>query len=146
MPNLDQINTIVIVMMENRSFDHMRGYLSLPPFNRADVDGQSTDPAWLARFVNVDKGQSVRPFLSTNPYTLPPAFDPPHERPNVAVQMGPLQNGAYPMNGFVSAIPDKVSVDPDVRRLVMAYFGAEQAPISHFFASNFTLCDRWFCS
>ena len=29
MATLDQIDTIVIVMMENRSFDHMLGYLSL---------------------------------------------------------------------------------------------------------------------
>ncbi len=146
MPNLDQINTIIIVMMENRSFDHLLGYLSLPPFNRTDVDGQSTDPAWLARFVNVDGNQSVQPFLSTNPYTLPPGFDPPHERPNVAAQLGPLQNGAYPMNSFVSAIPENVSADPEVRRLVMGYFGSDQAPITHFLASNFTVCDRWFCS
>ena len=28
-PALDQIKTIVVVMMENRSFDHMLGYLAL---------------------------------------------------------------------------------------------------------------------
>ncbi len=27
-PDLDPIKTIVILMMENRSFDHMLGYLS----------------------------------------------------------------------------------------------------------------------
>lgn len=29
MAGIDQIKTIVIVLMENRSFDHMLGYLSL---------------------------------------------------------------------------------------------------------------------
>ena len=29
MAKLDPIKTIVVVMMENRSFDHMLGYLSL---------------------------------------------------------------------------------------------------------------------
>jgi len=146
MSNLDKIKTIVVVMMENRSFDHILGYLSLPPFNRADVDGQSTDPAWLARFTNTDKGQPLQPFLSTNPYTMPNEFDPPHERPYVAQHLGQLANGQYPMNGFPSAIPDSVSADPAVRRLVMSYFGAQQAPINDFFAKNFTICDRWFCS
>jgi phospholipase C len=41
--DLNLIKTIVVVMMENRSFDHMLGYLSLPPSNRKDVDGQSLD-------------------------------------------------------------------------------------------------------
>lgn len=146
MPNLDQIQNIVVVMMENRSLDHMLGYLSLPPSDRTDVDGQSTDPAWLARFINMDKGQPLQPFLSTNPYSLPDKFDPPHERPYVAQHLGILQNGLYPMNGFPSAIPDSVSADPAVRRLVMAYFAAQQAPTNDFFANYFMICDRWFCS
>src|ERR1700738_5280279 len=36
--NLGKIDHIVVLMMENRSFDHMLGYLSLEG-NRADVDG-----------------------------------------------------------------------------------------------------------
>lgn len=146
MPNLEPIKTIIIVMMENRSFDHMLGYLALPPFARKDVDGQSSDAAWLAQFTNVDQGQRLQPALSTDPYTLPRGFDPPHERSNVANQLGSLDNGAYPMTGFVSAIPTKVSGDVGVRRLVMDYFGADQVPMSHFLATHFTICDRWFCS
>src|SRR5664279_4762517 len=130
MVKLDPIKTIVVVMMENRSFDHMLGYLSLPPFNRADVDGQSTDPAWLTRYTNKDQGQPYQPFLNTNPYDMPAEFDPPHERSNIKDQIGDLQSdGTYPMNSFVSAIPKGVSSDPAVRRLVMSYFGAAQAPM-----------------
>jgi phospholipase C len=32
---LRDVDTIVIVLMENRSFDHVLGYLGLPPFNWA---------------------------------------------------------------------------------------------------------------
>ena len=46
--DLSQIKNIVILMMENRSFDHMLGYLSLPPAGRAEVDGQSLDPRLVA--------------------------------------------------------------------------------------------------
>jgi phospholipase C len=141
---LDRINTIIIVMMENRSFDHMFGYLSLPPSNRTDVEGISNDPGWLARFTNKDQGQGYQPFLNIEPHTMPAEFDPPHERSNVAANIGALQNGAYPMNGFVSGIPANVSDDPAVRKLVMGYFGAAQVPISDFFAKNFTVCDHWF--
>ena len=143
---LDPIKTIIIVMMENRSFNHIYGYLSLPPFNRTDVEGLSIDPAWLAKFTNADQGQSYQPFLNTDPHTMPAEFDPPHERSNVAANLGPLQNGAYAMNGFVSGIPANVSTDPAVRKLVMGYFGAAQVPISDFFSRNFTICDHWFSS
>lgn len=144
MATLDPIKTIIVVMMENRSFDHMLGYLSLSPFNRKDVDGLSNDPAWLAKFTNYDSGQSIQPFLNTDPYDMPGDFDPPHERPNMAGNLGTLQGNVYPMNGFVSSIPSLVSTKQDVRNLVMSYFGAEQVPMSNFFAQNFVVCDRWF--
>lgn len=59
--NLSKIDHIVVVMMENRSFDHMLGYLSLPSVatgdvvgrGRADVDGLTGDEfnhaGWLGR-------------------------------------------------------------------------------------------------
>jgi phospholipase C len=146
MPALDHIDTVIIVMMENRSFDHMLGYLSLPPTSRAAVDGQSTEPAWLSRFTNVDQGKPFIPALSENPYTLPVGFDPPHERANVAAHLGTLQHGEYPMTGFVSAIPSSVSADPATRGLVMEYFGAAQVPMNDFLARHFTICDHWFAS
>ncbi|HWV99194.1 MAG TPA: alkaline phosphatase family protein [Candidatus Acidoferrum sp.] len=146
MATLDDIKTVVIVLMENRSFDHMLGYLSLPPYNRTDVEGQSTDAAWLSKFANADGGQVFQPFHNDDPYFLPPGFDPPHQRENVAAHLGVLNNGQYAMNGFVGAIPQQVSTNPDDRRLVMGYYGADEAPINQFFASNFTICDHWFCA
>jgi phospholipase C len=146
MPTPNDIKTLVVVMMENRSFDHMLGYLSLPPYDRPDVLGQSLDPAWLAEFANPDGNQSFQPFHNTQPYYLPPGFDPPHQRSDVTHHLGSLNNGVYPMNGFVNAIPQGVSSNPDHRRLVMGYFGADEAPINHFFATNFTICDHWFCA
>ena len=51
---LDRINTIVVVMMENRSFDHVLGYLSLPEYGgRRDVDGLvdlATDPRFASEY------------------------------------------------------------------------------------------------
>ena len=146
MASIDDIKTVVIVLMENRSFDHMLGYLSLPPYNRTDVEGQTADPAWLAKFANLDGGQLVQAFHNTDAYYLPSGFDPPHQRENVATHLGVSNGGVYPMNGFVGAVPPSVSTNPDHRRLVMGYFGAHEVPINHFFASNFTICDRWFCS
>src|SRR2546427_11650187 len=34
------VDTIVLVMLENRSFDHLLGWMSLPPYgNRTDIEG-----------------------------------------------------------------------------------------------------------
>lgn len=144
MGDLDKIKTIVVVMMENRSFDHMLGYRSLPPLSE-DVDGQSADPQWKSKVANLDvDGTTTPPFLNTNPYSLPPGFDPPHQRSDVEKHLGPINNGVYPMNGFVGTIPAQVSSSPENRGLVMSYYGAKQAPMSDFLANNFTICDRWF--
>src|SRR6516165_3482962 len=48
--NLDRIEHIVVLMLENRSFDHMLGYLSLEG-GRSDVDGLK------AEFSNSYNGQ-----------------------------------------------------------------------------------------
>ena len=40
MTSLDRVDTIVVVMLENRSFDHMLGHLSYGPYaNGSDADG-----------------------------------------------------------------------------------------------------------
>ena len=49
---LDLVDTVVVVIMENRSFDHMLGYLNLPGPNRIRVEGLQSDTAWLKAHAN----------------------------------------------------------------------------------------------
>src|SRR5258706_2446930 len=85
--DLSNVKTIIVVMMENRSFDHMLGYLSLPPWSRANVDGLNDDPAWLATNANPHNGTSSPPFHLTRPnHPLP--GDPLHDRAHIAQQLG----------------------------------------------------------
>ena len=58
--NLGKVDHIVVLMLENRSFDHMLGYLSLE-HGRGDVDGLR------AEFVNEHRGRSIRSIISTPP-------------------------------------------------------------------------------
>jgi phospholipase C len=57
---LEAIDHIVVVMFENRSFDHMLGCLSLPPDQggkaRSDIDGLSGPSRNVNRFENRDYG------------------------------------------------------------------------------------------
>ena len=77
--DLDRIKQIVVVMMENRSFDNMLGYLSLPPHSRADVEGLGKIANWEDAYASVYKSEKYRPFVLTDPYR-PIDADPPHER------------------------------------------------------------------
>src|ERR1044071_2502983 len=99
--SLDSIKTIVIVMMENRSFDHLLGYLSAPPFKWNNVDGIRSESAWLDSVASVYQGSKYRPFLCSDPYSLMDA-EPPHERNEIALQMGVHTNNKFPMDGFVT--------------------------------------------
>src|SRR5438445_13742550 len=99
MAALDQIRTIVVVIMENRSFDHVLGYLCLPQHGgRTDVDGLvnlDTDP----RFASEYDQQIYRPFPMADGRLL---HDLPHSRRDVAVQLA--QTGAVPaLRRFVPA-------------------------------------------
>src|SRR5882762_8180673 len=51
--DLNLIKTIVVVIMENRSFDNLMGYLNLGPYNGNKLEGVSADPAWLDKVASV---------------------------------------------------------------------------------------------
>ena len=85
--SLESIETIVVVVMENRSFDHMLGYLSLNAFGgRTDVDGLRDDPGWLASVSNLNPFDGHR--YQPSPLTYMQTPDQPHERVNIAQQLG----------------------------------------------------------
>jgi phospholipase C len=135
------IEHIVIVMMENRSFDHMLGYLNLPPWNamRPAVNGVSLDPAWIQRYTNMLDSRQFAPHAFTDRQI----DDPPHTRPTVAMQLGTSAGGAGPMTGFVASYAQRKQ-RPRALSHVMGYYTAPDVPILDFFARNFTVCDRWF--
>ena len=117
-------------MMENRSFDHMLGYLSLQ--GRADVDGLQ------AGFANEYQGRSY----------------PVHHLPNTAVAVDPdhsadavdLQLGGGNMYGFVASYAATLASrgaveDPGA---VMGYYDGVDVPVYDHLADQFVVCDRWF--
>jgi phospholipase C len=136
MPTLEQIDTIVIVMMENRSFDHLIGYLSLPDFGvRLPVDGIPNSPALRIQYAN--PGPPNNFLYEQIPLCEYRIADPPHERTNIAQQLGtPDAAGVFPMKGFVSSAQG----DPEV----MQYYGPTVIPVTDFLARNFRICDKWF--
>src|SRR5438552_2716672 len=131
---LDLIDTIVVVIMENRSFDHMLGYLSHPDFGkRPDVNGQRAEQRWLDCFTNEWNGKRQAPFHAT-PRDM--ADDPRHERENFCLQFGAdFKPGApYPMNGFMRNYAQGPVLSPDELTQVMGFFTPAEIPITAFLA------------
>jgi len=139
MPPLDQVDTIVVVLLENRSFDHILGYLSLAGAGRPAVEGLSADPAWLEQHAN----DGVEPFALAQQVI----DDPPHEQATIALQLGSpaAPGGPCPMNGFVASYRQRQPPPADPR-LVMGYYNAPSVPTFDFLARNFTVCDHWFAA
>ena len=141
MAALDRIETIVVVIMENRSFDHVLGHLSLPQFGgRTDVDGLinlDTDP----RFANEYQQQIYRPFPMTDG-RLP--HDLPHSRKEIAVQMA-LSGGTPTMSGFVQAYVE-TSHSTVEQPPPLGYLTPDAVFMSNFLARNYLVCDHWFAA
>lgn len=130
--NLDKIDHIIVLMMENRSFDHMLGYLSLEN-GRTDVDGLQSDMS------NSHEGRTypIRhlPREAFNNLLL----DPSHTRDAVAEQL------ANNNSGFVKNFARKLIPGLD-HSLIMGYYTAADLPVYDHLARHFCICDRWFCS
>ncbi len=112
--DIRRIEHIVIVLMENRSFDHVLGYLSRPG-GRPEVDGIGDD-AWRAAHANPGAGASLAPF-ALNIEVIP---DPPHERDTIAMQIG-TAGTPDTMRGFVQSYASR-QPPPDDVSLVMGYY------------------------
>jgi phospholipase C len=150
MANLDQIDHFVFLMLENRSFDHMLGYLS-----RSDtpspiaVDGLSTDPVWLESKANYEAdGKPPSRIEKLGASQL--IDDPPHGWENVDLQIntpGDLP-GPNPMGGFVKTYVDAWEAEEHRRpadpAAVMGYYDHNAVWAFDFLARNYRVCDRWF--
>lgn len=136
---LDLIDTVVIAILENRSFDQMLGYLNLPGTDRIELEGLQADPQWLQQHAS----GGVQPFA----FSVEAIEDPPHEFATIALQLGTpaTPGGSCPMNGFVESYL-KRSPPPTDSRLVMGYYDRASVPLFDFFARNYMVCDHWFAA
>jgi phospholipase C len=129
--NLAKIEHVVVLMLENRSFDHMLGHLSLEA-GRDDVDGLRSGLS------NTYKGKRY-PIRHLHRTALTKPEDPCHGGACVAEQVA---NG---MGGFVANYATSRPEAPHVD-LVMGYYDGADLPTYDHLAREFAVCDRWFSS
>ncbi len=129
--NLKKVDHVVVLMLENRSFDHMLGYLSLED-GRSDIDG-------LKRGMSnshAGKKYGVHHLQRT---ALTKPEDPCHGGACITEQ---IANG---MSGFVKNFVKSRPKAPHAG-LVMGYYNGADLPVYDHLAREFAVCDRWLSS
>ena len=133
---LANIDHIIVLTMENRSFDHMLGYLSLPygkgGMNRADIDGLR-----VGEF-NMCNGRTIKSFRLPYGDTI---FSPGPD--NSFEPTARAMNGGR-MDGFAQVHGDEYG--NTMAHRVMGYHSYDNVPIYDALAREFAICHRWFCS
>lgn len=148
---LGPIQHVFVLMLENRSFDHMLGMSGIPGINGLNGTETNTHPAG---------GAPVRVSSDARDITDP---DPPHEFPHVFQQMTGQRMPSAPaaMNaiydddtkitrqGYAAAYAqhadgDRINVSDG--QGVLKCFTKTTLPILTTLAEEFGVCDRWFSS
>jgi phospholipase C len=131
-PKGNPIEHVVVLMMENRSFDHYFGSLALDEC-RADVRGLS---AGLAN-TGAD-GRTVKVF-KLDDYCQ--ELDPPHGFDASKIQYANGTNG-----GYLLAMDREHPGHPLSNNKVMGHYTRADLPFSYAVADEFTICDRYYSS
>jgi len=146
------ISRFVVLMLENRSFDHLFGYLKSVNSKVAGLTGKE--------FNRKDPNSSVDPPIHVSrASSFVMRFDPGHEYYDVQVQLyGPTKNTApdlppianlptepAPMLGFVSSAAEAVDYAGD-ENLIMECFQPDQLPVLSTLANEFALFNFWYSS
>jgi phospholipase C len=135
---LANLKHIVVLMMENRSFDHMVGFLkSLNPSIRG-VSGND--------YFNADSTGRTVPVTSGALYQGQLVHDPGHDFTDVYMQMYGVPFGttaAQPnMSGFANSYEQQGGNPADIMRC----FQPAQLPTLTALAMEYAICDQWFSS
>jgi phospholipase C len=133
----DPIKHVIVLMLENRSFDQMLGALQ-----KVNLDLDGTETAGPPR-INLDpNGERVAQMPRADRKMK---GDPRHELPNALRQLA--EEGGTPNGGFVRDYADSYpSSDRHEWEQVMAYFPLDALPALHKLGREFRVCDRWFSS
>ena len=128
-PNSSGIEHIVVLCMENRSFDHMLGWVP-------DADGAQAGLSFR------DLSGASHPTYHLSPDWQGCAFqDPDHSYDGGRAQLNGGSN-----DGFRGGYTDVTGVAQRFDDLPLGYYLSDDLPTTKALVENFTICDRWFCS
>lgn len=134
------IKHLVVLMMENRSFDHMLGYLRADDYLINGLNGTEANADSLGQAIVVS---------SNSRYSGDLEADPSHDFEDVVEQMFDTRTpalGQQPtMAGFVRNFERFASSRANAAN-IMRCFAPDRLPILTRLAQEYAICDRWFSS
>ncbi|HEY5332658.1 MAG TPA: alkaline phosphatase family protein [Solirubrobacterales bacterium] len=145
---LQSVKHIVVLMMENRSFDQMLGFLQGEGLDVDGLAGAKPNP-------DAD-GTEYPPFEWGPGETVPPVpagqeakiLDPCHSPGCVKKQLQGNNTGF--VKNFAESRKDKqgneVVLGPEFLKVPMGHYGPEHLPVYKHLAHNFCVCDAWHAS
>ena len=136
-PPNGQIQHLVVLMMENRSFDHLLGFLKSDKYPIEGLDGDESNPDATNEPVKVSDDAS---------YSGDLRIDPGHHFPDVAIQLAANTAGEPTMTGFVKDYEKLNGGNTSRGRKIMKCFNAKRVPVITTLAQEFAVCDHWFSS
>ena len=139
----DPIKYVFVVMLENRSFDHLLGFSHLQGSDA--LTGKPTSIEGLDSTRNENQDLNGHPVFVSTPAPWAMSHDPAHEFTDVKVQLCGVK-GQYPHinnSGFVASY---AAVDQANPGDTMRCFAPEQLPVLTTLAREFAVCDHWFSS
>jgi phospholipase C len=159
-PYTEKIRHIFVLMLENRSFDHIFGW--------SGITGTNPDGSAPRTLVTVPPGTTntvgnlTIPVGAKTPANTSLTADPGHEFEDVLQQLGgdgaALVAGAYPANlpmsgfasNFTTALHKWGIPNPTVADYAQVMSGVGQSPapslVMHQLAKAYAVCDNWFAS
>jgi phospholipase C len=146
---LENIEYIFVLMMENRSFDHMLGFSGNTGADA--LTGQPTQAEGLPSGGCSNNDTSGNSYSTASPAPFMMPEDPDHEFDAVQLQLlgsnaatVNYHNTAVTNSGFVKSYQTSAGSNP--LGDIMKGFDPGQLPVLNALAKEFCLCDRWFSS
>jgi phospholipase C len=145
---LRSVKHIVVLMMENRSFDQMLGFL--------ETEGLEVDGLGSAKPNPYPDGTPCEPFEwgeGETYFTPPPGhkaklLDPCHSPHCVHEQLKRGNTGF--VTNFAATRTDEqgrpIELGPEHLKVPMGHYGARHLPVYRHLAHDFCVCDRWHSS
>jgi phospholipase C len=134
------IRHLVVLMLENRSFDHLLGFMKAPGYAIDGLNGTELNRDSTGEPVTVNKGAQYSGDLST---------DPSHDFEDVIEQMfgtrTPPASQEPSMVGFVQNY-ERFTHDRVRSAVIMNCFSPDRLPVLTTLARQYAVCDRWFSS
>jgi phospholipase C len=151
---LDKVQHFIVLMLENRSFDHMLGYLEAADSRIDGLNGDETNPVdpRLPDGTRVQVSPDARYTGDFDRTVNGKVVDvgPGHEFTDAIEQLyapnaGPV-TGAVPNQGFVANYGRQANSSAAMAPRIMKCFAPEALPVLTTLAREFALCDAWFSS